>query len=890
MEDIIGPKLKAKSCSPMETYTAYLKSKYLEKEMPDYGKWPPSISKKYVNLAVIEKERLSRIEAEEKSKALTYGDVSKIKCKGNIQLADIATPSKDGVLPKFVLVEGAPGVGKSTFAWKACRKWAKGKILTEYELVILIRMRDESVRKATCLGDLIQYPRDPAIHQRVIEEMIVTGGKGVLLLLEGYDELPASLREEGSLFRNVIKGDILDEGTVVVTSRHWASQPLLLPHCSRPVSKHIEILGFNNKNIEDYLIIALKEDDTLLHDLKQYLELNPHIHSMMYIPLNCAIVLEVYRNSKTKDSPIPATMTELYSSLLRSLLLRHIYDLPEYKGKCPELSDLNKLPECIKSHFDNLAKLAYEGICKKDQQIIFTQNEMPSDLNTLGLMQSSMELYVDSGSRKSFNFLHLTIQEFLAAHYLLTFPSTQHVKLLCRESNITLSSVLLLFLAGLSPLALESALSTNTKKYINTSMSLNAIKELFEAKLKLHQKCLAFYEQYFLLEPIHYYMLGSVIANTGCHWDVNISYNYECFRMFTYGITSCENILSKLKLHIRFLSSDAVLFGFYDVQISIELLDLKSGNSNCAIIFGETLGSFFDKLSNDSPLTIKHLQFAGYIFRYKESKKIESFLKRTSSTTILTLHHCNFELEDEQLRILPGECDNIEKLCIELWYRSDDDFCQVLKENRTLKEFNISCRVGFPCELVESLCANSTIKRLVLGLNGKITPFGSNELCLPIDDASTEIIRRNKAVIELSINCSNYIGIEKIINFEVLTQEMNRNTSLQKLEISIPLGVRNASLFASMISGTTNTTLKELHFLKECTIFLTSDIEVQEIFDILSSSLNSNQTLLKMYFALPHSFVANTACANNDRLHCEWYDTNEYMLHYRDAINYSFCV
>ena len=89
-----------------------------------------------------------------------------------------------------MLVEGAPGVGKSTFAWEACGKWAEGEILEDFELVILIKLRDDSIRKATCLGDLIQYPRDPRIRQAVIDEITKSGGKGVLLLLEDTMSCP----------------------------------------------------------------------------------------------------------------------------------------------------------------------------------------------------------------------------------------------------------------------------------------------------------------------------------------------------------------------------------------------------------------------------------------------------------------------------------------------------------------------------------------------------------------------------------------------------------------------------------------------------------------------------------------------------------------------------
>ena len=92
-----------------------------------------------------------------------------------------------------------------------------------------------------------------------------------MILFEGYDELPASLREEGSVFRNIIQnGDQFEEGTVVVTSRHWASEPFLRPDGARPVSRHIEILGFTTENIDSYI---LSNEPTLVQDMKEYFEL-----------------------------------------------------------------------------------------------------------------------------------------------------------------------------------------------------------------------------------------------------------------------------------------------------------------------------------------------------------------------------------------------------------------------------------------------------------------------------------------------------------------------------------------------------------------------------------------------------------------------------------------
>ena len=368
--DLCGVKLKAcprpqlvAASSPMEVYKVYLKNKYQKQKMPHYGKWPNLPSKKYINMAVIERGKLPPGAISSNSKALTYGDINAVKRKSNITFSDIAKPDENGVFPKVVLVEGAPGVGKTTFAWEACRKWAEGEILQDFYLVILVRLRDESVRKAHCLGDLIQYPCDPKVRCEVIEGITKTSGQGVLILFEGYDELPASLRKKDSLCRKLIQ-DVaeFEEGTIVVTSRPWASEPFLLPYGnSRPVEQHIEILGFTTENIEDYISCILHDEPTLLEDVKQYLELCPHIHSMMYIPLNCAIVLEVYKMNKKQNSLIPKTMTELYSSLIRSLLLRYICDLPEDQSKDVSIKDLQDLPDGVRNHFNSLAELAYGG-------------------------------------------------------------------------------------------------------------------------------------------------------------------------------------------------------------------------------------------------------------------------------------------------------------------------------------------------------------------------------------------------------------------------------------------------------------------------------------------------------------------------------------------------
>ena len=335
--------------------------------------------------------------------------------------------------------------------------------------------------------------------------------------------MPASLRDEASLVRQVINGDQFDAGTVLVTSRHWASQPFLLPsNTSRPVSQHIEILGFTGENIMDYVSSMLEKERSLLKDFQQYLEICPHIRSMMYIPLNCAIAVDVYRHSKKENTIIPKTTTELYLSLTQSLLLRHTY--PKY-----ESITLVDLPLSIKSNFDNLTKLAYKGICLNQQQVIFTEEELSCGLDTLGLMQSSMELYVDEGAKKSFNFLHLTIQEFLAAYHIFSHHSSDSHAFETFHNDTGMVST---FLAGLSPSSFLKTLSNKSFQFLHKD-----IHKLFEARVKPpNEVCSGFATNHF-----YSYMLGHLIANSSCPWKVHIEDTKETIKLFVTGLSVCED-------------------------------------------------------------------------------------------------------------------------------------------------------------------------------------------------------------------------------------------------------------------------------------------------------------------------------------------------------------
>ena len=218
-------------------------------------------------------------------------------------------------------MQGIPGVGKSTLAWQLGRRWGKKEILQHFQLVIVLRVRDERVQEAQTVSELFYHP-DPDIQQSVGKWMASTLGEDVLLILDGYDELSSELQiGKQSIFARIIKGKELPKLSVLVTSRPSANRNLYQLCRKRAKCQYIEVVGFGKKEIREYVDLAFKYNLQLKERFNLYIEHHPHILSMMYVPINCAIVAELFKE-KHKGNP-PQTLTEVYTALTNTLLQRH---------------------------------------------------------------------------------------------------------------------------------------------------------------------------------------------------------------------------------------------------------------------------------------------------------------------------------------------------------------------------------------------------------------------------------------------------------------------------------------------------------------------------------------------------------------------------------------
>ena len=230
---------------------------------------------------------------------------------------------------KVVLLEGAPGCGKSTLSVYISQQWGEGKLFQEFKYVVLVRLRDPAVQAASCIADLLPG-RDDEMRQQATIDITANDGQGVLFILDGWDELPSNLSRD-SIFHKMIQPGLnlsqsnsLLKSTVIVTSRPIASGGL-----HKCVSSRIEILGFTPKELNEYFTESLKGDTKAVQTLLDRIHENPAIAGSCYLPMNASILVHLFI---IDNNTLPTTQYGIFSELVLSCIYRHHNERTENKN------------------------------------------------------------------------------------------------------------------------------------------------------------------------------------------------------------------------------------------------------------------------------------------------------------------------------------------------------------------------------------------------------------------------------------------------------------------------------------------------------------------------------------------------------------------------------
>ena len=297
-------------------------------------------------------------------------------------------------------------------------------------------MRNPAVHQMLLIDELLQSfcKRDRKASEFVTacsDYLSENDGKDLVLLLDGYDEYPEMLREE-SLIADILKREVLPCCGLIVSSRPHASVSL-----REQATLRVDILGFTEAERQHYITESMKDQPQKIDELTQYLQSHSTISSLCFVPFNIVVLVYLYK----QGIPLPQNSAQLYSSFICLTICRHLAKHGHrLQGNITELTELPKLtdlPEPYNKIIKQLSKLCLEAL--NNDKLIFTIDEIkgacpditaiPGAIKGFGLLQA-VEHFGLTGTMTTLNFLHFSIQEYLAAHHVTNLPADDELKII----------------------------------------------------------------------------------------------------------------------------------------------------------------------------------------------------------------------------------------------------------------------------------------------------------------------------------------------------------------------------------------------------------------------------------------------------------------------------
>uniref|UniRef100_A0A8P4G3R8 NACHT domain-containing protein n=1 Tax=Dicentrarchus labrax TaxID=13489 RepID=A0A8P4G3R8_DICLA len=340
---------------------------------------------------------------------------------------------------RVVLTNGVAGVGKTFSVQKFTLDWAEGLENQDVSLVVLLSFRELNLIKDEQYSLLtLLHVFHPTLQKVTAEQLAVCK---LLFIFDGLDESRLSLDFHNNevvsdvtqkssvnvLLTNLIKGNLLPSALVWITSRPAAANQIP-PEC---VDRVTEVRGFTEAQKEEYFRRRFSDED-LSNRILSHIKTSRSLHIMCLIPVFCWITATVLDHMLTTDQrgELPKTLTDMYSHFLLVQTKRKKQKYDEGHGKSPQTLTKADMDVLLK-----LGRLAFEQLEKGN--IMFYQE----DLEQCGLDVTEASVYsgvcTEIFKRESLKFqktvycfVHLSIQEFLAAVYMFHCYTNRNTEVL----------------------------------------------------------------------------------------------------------------------------------------------------------------------------------------------------------------------------------------------------------------------------------------------------------------------------------------------------------------------------------------------------------------------------------------------------------------------------
>ena len=447
--------------------------------------------------------------------------------------------------PKTILLFGKAGIGKTLFCQKLIRDWANDKLFRsqanlqtpDIKFAYLLTFRQlnllgkddpfslrELLNRSLVLDDKTNI--DDSLFEYLVEHP-----NNLLVILDGFDEYsrqkyiadnldkqyPNDAREKmpvAALCAKLIKGDILRESVVMITSRPEKSDKI----GGIDFDRYVEITGFSQQQVKESIEKYFKENETMKNAVLEHVMNNENLVSFAHVPVLCFLMcfyLEyILQKSKvSKSTDLPVSLTEIYSEVVNTFELKHNAE-SEYKAK--EIPEDYQASDVIESTLDKLSELAAQLLLQK--KAIFDEKGMKKSFKA-----EEIKRLIESGllhcgppfrntafqTTKQLSFTHITIQEYLAARWFV----------MKNEIPEDMSDMVMQFMAGVLSQKGDEELMKKLLKSVSSSSKRKF--NLLGAKCLSEYKDKKFAKNIIRTHPRQYYdqggkMLLNNISNLDC--------------------------------------------------------------------------------------------------------------------------------------------------------------------------------------------------------------------------------------------------------------------------------------------------------------------------------------------------------------------------------------
>ena len=762
------------------------------------------------------------------------------KTRETVSMDDIFKPHEECPQPRTVLIEGNPGIGKTTYCNKLAYDWAtkeleqgeetsSGGSFPNFKVALSLKCRDiksdvlDAIEEQRLYGtpkekeeELFKSLLWDAIDDQLLPRGVTKQEKeeffkfvrhnqqGVLLVLDGVDELPMSLLPA---FKEIIQGRMLPKCHIVVTARHEVG--MKVRECCDTL---LEMEGFTELDARNFIAKYFKTESHLARKLLDKIDFDDNLRQLTKSPLNTALLCLLCEDF---DGVFPQSGTQLYLDIVECVLRRYRKKKGLPDPECEDLIDI------YKTQLTQLGRIAWKGLL--DGNLFFEKSEFENCAD--GLLEYGF-LSVERGRSKRrpslyYCFLHRTFQELFSAFYLCCdVVNNEHFpENLIPESKYFLEfRQVLAFTCGLLAsqseemvTALVARIANNVNSEAEFLIALKCIGECKNEKnstmhmslacslgslLQVNQMDLSLKNFPFGVFG-DWTTLAEVIKRNSAITHLNLSSNLLGLGDWTalaeaikhnstirqldlsenrFGVDDSNIVLADAIKHnstMTHLNLSCNFFGLGDCtalaeaikhNLTIRQLDL----SGSCIGFGDCTIVLADAIKHNS--TITHLNLSCNRLRLEGCTALAEAIKHNSTIRQLDLSGTNPGF---------GDCNIV--------------LADAVKHNSTITHLNLSCNEfggGFLTNLAEKIKHDLTKRQLDLSENG-LGNVGLGDDSLGDDglnddactDACTELaeaIKHNSTIIQLNLS-KNHLSDG---NFTVLADAIKHNSTIKQLDLS----------------------------------------------------------------------------------------------------------